>query len=79
MLGAELSLINNQALPIKTFQSFEVDPLAAITATLAKFEEDEEAWIQLVMQPASKNWHRKSERYVSGLRGGGSGSASGTY
>lgn len=73
-LGAELRLVNNPALPIKTFQSFEVDPLAAITATLAKFEEDEEAWIQLVIQPASKNWHRKSERYISGLRGGTSGS-----
>jgi hypothetical protein len=76
-LAAELRLANNQALPIKTFQSFEVDPLAAITATLAKFEEGEEAWIQLVMQPASKNWHRKSERYISGLRGGGSGSGPG--
>ena len=32
----------------QNFQSFEVDPLAAITATLAKFEDDEEAWIQLV-------------------------------
>jgi hypothetical protein len=78
-LGAELRLSNNQALPIKTFQSFEVDPLAAITATLAKFEEGEEAWIQLVMQPASKNWHRKSERYISGLRGGGSGSTPGAF
>lgn len=70
-LSAELRLSQNQALPIKTFQSFEVDPLAAITATLAKFEEGEEAWIQLVMQPASKNWHKRSERYVSSLRGGG--------
>lgn len=77
LLGAELRLINNQALPIKTFQSFEVDPLAAITATLAKFEEGEEAWIQLVMQPASKNWHKKSERYISGLREGNSGSTPG--
>jgi hypothetical protein len=76
-LAAEMRLANNQALPIKTFQSFEVDPLAAITATLAKFEEGEEAWIQLVMQPASKNWHRKSERYISGLREGGSGTSPG--
>jgi hypothetical protein len=76
-LAAEMRLANNPALPIKTFQSFEVDPLAAITATLAKFEEGEEAWIQLVMQPASKNWHRKSERYIAGLRGGGSGTSPG--
>jgi hypothetical protein len=77
LLSAELRLANNPALPIKTFQSFEVDPLAAITATLAKFEENEEAWIQLVMQPASNNWHKKSERYISGLRGGNGGSTSG--
>ncbi|MGH7195037.1 MAG: hypothetical protein ACREJM_16105, partial [Candidatus Saccharimonadales bacterium] len=77
LLSAELRLSNHQALPIKTFQSFEVDPLAAITATLAKFEEGEEAWIQLVMQPASKNWHKASERYVDSLRGGTSGSMPG--
>jgi hypothetical protein len=77
LLGAELRLSSNPALPIKTFQSFEVDPLAAITATLAKFEEGEEAWIQLVMQPATKNWHKKSERYISNLREGTGGSTPG--
>lgn len=71
-LTAEMKFIAPDPLPIKTFQSFEVDPLAAITATLAKFEEDEEAWIQLVMRPASGNWHKKSERYIAGLKGGGS-------
>src|SRR6478752_5635029 len=34
--SAELALTDNETLPIKTFPSFEVDPLAAITATLAK-------------------------------------------
>jgi hypothetical protein len=67
-LISELNLIANQALPIKTFQSFEVDPLAAITATLAKFTEDEEAWIQLVIKPAPEGWHKKSERYINSLR-----------
>ena len=73
-LATEMKLVANQALPIKTFQSFEVDPLAAITATLAKFEEGEEAWIQLIIQPASSSWHKKSERYISNLRGGIGGS-----
>ena len=68
-LLVEMKLVNNDALPIKTFQSFEVDPLAAITATLSKFDETEEAWIQLVLRPAASGWHRKSERYISGLRG----------
>ncbi len=74
---AEMRLSSNNALPIKTFQSFEVDPLAAITATLAKFDEAEEAWIQLVMRPAAPNWHKKSERYIGGLRGGAAKSGPG--
>lgn len=67
-LVTELKFIGNDALPIKTFQSFEVDPLAAITATLAKFSEEEEAWLQLLIRPASSNWHKNSERYISGIK-----------
>jgi hypothetical protein len=69
-LLTELKLLQHDALPIKTFQSFEVDPLAGITAALAKYEEDEEAWVQLLLKPAGSSGHRKSERYVSALRGG---------
>lgn len=69
-LVSEMKLTTNDTLPIKTFQSFEVDPLAAITATLAKFNENEEAWIQIVVRPAPANWHRKSERYIAKLKGG---------
>src|SRR5665213_243462 len=69
VLTTELKLMHNDVLPIKTFQSFEVDPLAAITATLAKFGDDEEAWIQLILRPAPSNWHKKSERYIAGQKG----------
>ena len=68
-LVTELKFIGNNALPIKTFQSFEVDPLAAITATLAKFNEDEEAWLQMLIRPASTNWHRVNERYIAKMKG----------
>ena len=70
ILMTEMRLTTNDALPIKTFQSFEVDPLAAITATLAKFEDNEEAWIQMIVRPAPVNWHKKSERYIGSHRGG---------
>ncbi|MGH7196293.1 MAG: type IV secretory system conjugative DNA transfer family protein [Candidatus Saccharimonadales bacterium] len=74
---AELSLIDNEVLPIKTFQSFEVDPLAAVTATLAKLEETgEEMWIQVLARPISDDWHRKASRYTARAKsGGGSSSA----
>jgi len=76
-LETELKLTAPDPLPIKTFQSFEVDPLAAITATLAKFGDGEEAWIQLIIKPAAAKWHKKNERYVAGLRGKSSSSATG--
>ncbi len=73
----ELKFTNDNALPIKTFPSFEVDPLAAITATLAQFEETEEAWLQFIMRPAPSNWHKKSEKYAANIRGGSSGGLTG--
>lgn len=69
-LGAELKLTAHEALPIKTFPSFEVDPLASITATLAQFEENEEAWLQIIVRPASETWYKRSEKYAAGIRGG---------
>jgi len=70
-LVTELKFVGHNALPIKTFQSFEVDPLAAITATLAKFTDEEEAWLQLLIRPAASNWHKNSEKYIAGIKGGG--------
>ncbi|MEK7603433.1 MAG: DUF87 domain-containing protein [Patescibacteria group bacterium] len=69
-LAAQINFTANEALPIKTFPSFEVDPLAAITATLAQFNDEEEAWIQFVVRPATENWYKRSEKYATGIRGG---------
>jgi hypothetical protein len=76
-LATELKFVGHNALPIKTFQSFEVDPLAAITATLAKFGDEEEAWLQLLIKPAASQWHRSSEKYIASIKGGGGTSTTG--
>lgn len=76
--SAELSLTDNDMLPIKTFQSFEVDPLAGITATLAKLEEvGEEMWIQVITRPIADDWHRRAARYVTSVKNGRAFSSSG--
>lgn len=68
----ELSLTTDETIPIKTFPSFEVDPLAAITATLAKLDkEDEEMWIQIMARPVHDDWHRKGARVVARIKRGG--------
>lgn len=71
---AELTLVENEVLPIKSFQNFEVDPLAGVTATLAKLEdEDEELWIQVLARPIADDWHRKAEQYVARVKNGSPG------
>src|ERR1043166_9794786 len=80
---AELALTDNETLPIKTFPSFEVDPLAAITATLAKLDkEDEEMWIQIMARPIADDWHKRGTKMVNRIRGGrgllGSGTGTAT-
>lgn len=74
----ELKLANNDALPIRTFNSFEVDPLGGITAVLSKLEDpSEQAWIQIMARPVDDSWHRKGEAFIARIRsgrGGGTGS-----
>ena len=70
----EVSLTDNEVLPIKSFQSFEVDPLAGITGTLAKLETTgEEIWVQILARPVADDWHKTAEHWISNLRAGKGG------
>ncbi len=69
----ELGLTDADALPIKTFDSFEVDPLAGITGTLAKLDPDrtEEMWIQILARPIPDDWHKETtDKWVSNVKAG---------
>lgn len=71
---AEIVLTDHEVLPIKTFQSFEVDPLAGITGTLAKLEKTgEELWVQILVRPIADEWHKQSEAWISATKGGKKG------
>lgn len=70
---AELGLTENEALPIKTFDTFEVDPLAGITGTLAKLSPDrnEELWIQILARPIPDDWHKNTtDKWVQKIKSG---------
>lgn len=68
---SELTLTDSEFLPIKTFQSFEVDPLAGVTGTLAKLESTgEELWVQVLVRPLADDWHKASARWVDSVRNG---------
>lgn len=67
----EMTLTASEFLPIKTFQTFEVDPLAGITGTLAKLESTgEELWIQVLAKPVEDSWQIEADHWISRLREG---------
>lgn len=67
----ELTLTDHDTIPIKSFPSFEVDPLAAITATFAKLEQpNEEMWIQMIVRPIGDDWHKQSAKMVNRIKSG---------
>jgi len=71
---SEISLTDSEYLPIKTFQSFEVDPLAGITGTLAKLETTgEELWVQVLVRPIPDEWHKATENWAKRIKSGRGG------
>lgn len=71
--SSELGLTENEALPIKTFDTFEVDPLAGITGTLAKLSSDksEELWIQILARPIPDDWHKSTtDKWIQQVKSG---------
>ena len=70
---SEIILTENEVLPIKTFETFEVDPLAGITGTLAKLssENNEELWIQIEARPIPDDWHKSTtDKWVQKMKSG---------
>src|SRR5919202_6604597 len=68
---AEIVLTDSEYLPIKTFQSFEVDPLAGITGTLAKLESTgEELWVQILARPVPDSWHKAASKWAQSVKNG---------
>ena len=69
--STELTLTTDEFLPIRTFQNFEVDPLASITGTLAKLETTgEELWIQVLVRPIPDDWQNAADRYINSIKNG---------
>lgn len=73
--GSELELTKDDYLPIKTFNNFQVDPLAGITGVLSKLEEDgEEIWVQILARPVDDDWKKRGLNYVKSKKEGKSSS-----
>lgn len=66
----EVVLTKDEIFPIRTFETFEVDPLAGLTTVLASLSDSEEIWIQILLEPVNDSWHAKSLQYIDELKNG---------
>ena len=66
----EIVLSKDEIFPIRTFATFEVDPLAGLTTVLASLSDNEEIWIQILLEPVDDGWHAKSLQYVDEVKNG---------
>lgn len=72
-VSADLNLIREDLFPIKSFDSFDVDPLSAITATLSKLEGDAQIWVQILIRPVDDSWRNRAVKYISDVKAGRKG------
>ena len=69
--SAILELKNKYALPLKTYNNMDVDPLNEISNSLSKFKTEEEgASIQLVIVPAKNNWRKLGQSIAHRMQQG---------
>jgi len=66
----EIEMEKDYIFPIKTFRSFEVDPLAAITGAVSELNRGEKAWLQVLVRPVSNYWQDRSKEYITTIREG---------
>lgn len=77
-IGAELALTAPDLYPIKRYSQFDymqakiqLDPLAGITAALAKLgDNSEKAWIQIVVRPLKEKWRSVFVKCIKIMRKG---------
>lgn len=68
--GGYLKLKKISALPIKTYQSLEVDPLNNLTNALSKLGKEEGGVIQILLRPAPAEWSKRGKAIIQLLKRG---------
>lgn len=68
--ATDLTLVNNDVFPIKSFLNFEVDPLSSITSVLSKIDKDEQIWIQMMIKPVPDDWQKKGIKHINLAKSG---------
>lgn len=72
-IGGELSLKENYAYPIATYQDIKRDAMQSLLNSLFSLQKEDGVGIQILMRPASPSWRAKANAVASSKRKGGKG------
>ena len=56
MAGGEFTLTKDSVHPIKTYESFEADPMDSILSAFSNISKEEKACLQIMVEPLSEKW-----------------------
>ncbi|MFT4532065.1 MAG: hypothetical protein ACI9T8_000066 [Candidatus Saccharimonadales bacterium] len=75
-MGGELSLKEDSAYPIATFQELKRDTLQSLLNALSTLDKEDGAGIQILMRPASESWRKNALAKADKKRKGNDGKSS---
>lgn len=64
-MGGELTLKENFAYPIATYQDLKRDALQSVLNSLSTLEKEDGAGIQILMRPAAPGWRKKASAFAA--------------
>ncbi|HYF97063.1 MAG TPA: ATP-binding protein [Patescibacteria group bacterium] len=69
-LGGELTLKENYAYPISTYQDLKRDPINSVLNALSTLDKEDGAGIQIMVRPAEQGWTKKAAELAKKKRKG---------
>jgi hypothetical protein len=76
-IGGELTLKEDYAYPIATYQDLKRDALQSLLSSLSSLDKEDGAGIQILMRPADPGWRKKAQSTASKKRKGKEGKKGG--
>lgn len=68
--GGEFTLTKKSVYPLKTYESFEADPMDSILSAFSNLNKDEKVWIQILVEPLHEDWLKKMRKSAEDIKKG---------
>lgn len=68
--GGEFVFTKHSVHPIKTYESFEADPMDSILSAFSSITKNEKAWIQILVEPLHEDWLKQMRKKADKIKEG---------